>query len=202
MSLNLTHLNCWLNSQVKIVIKEIMKTYSSALFIFLSILLALFQDSCSSAQNQDYQAQQPKLRSIINNQPAPDLNGYSFERDILIQVYQARNRNVTTFTYMYSETTGQIIKICDSIGMPIPYSTQLTPPYVPTANGGSVPNPEPNSLYSPDSAEGSIIVCLNDDNTLSPTYFEPRVFALPFEIKADKVFERISGSSLNIEQKK
>lgn len=174
-----------------------MRTYS---ILFIAIVFALFQDSCSSAQNADYQQQQPKLRQIINNQPAPDLNGYSFERDVVIQTYQARNRNVNTYTYLYSETTGLIIKICDSIGLPIPYATQLTPPYIPY-NQTSMPNPEPNSLYSPDNAEGTIVNCLNDDGTYTPGYFEPRVFALPYEIQADRVLKRISQPTFKIPRK-
>ena len=86
---------------------------------------------------------------------------------------------------------GKIIEICSSIGYPIPYSTQLTNPLQYTGpNGAVVGNPEPNGLYSPDSAEGTIVNCVNPDGSVTPTYWEPRIFTLPYRIKADVVIAR------------
>lgn len=164
------------------------------------VVLAIVLSGCGSAQSDDYYAQQPKLKAIIDNQPAPDLNGHSFERGVVIAMYLARNQNVSTHTYTLT-IEGKIIKICDSIGFPIPYATQITPPYVPYGgNGSTMPNPEPNSLYSPDNAEGSYVACVAEDGTLAPSYWEPRVFALPYEIHADIVLSPTSNSSIKIQK--
>lgn len=37
----------------------------------------------------------------------------------------------------------------------------------------NLPQPEPNGLYSPDSAEATIIACVGTDGTIIPTYWEP-----------------------------
>lgn len=162
-----------------------MKLY---LFIVLLILTA-----CGS-QGIEQQQQEANQLALIQNQPIPNLGGYSFERNVVIQTYLARNRTIATYTYTMTELEGKIIEICASIGYPIPYATQLTNPLQYSA-GGPIGNPEPNGLYSPSSAEGTIINCANDDGTITPTYWEPRVFALPYRIYSDIQLKRVEGIS-------
>lgn len=155
------------------------------IILFLSPVLT----GCN-AQDIEREQQESNQRSLIDNQPIPNLGGYSFERYVVIQTYLARNRTIATYTYTMTEIDGKIIEICASIGYPIPYATQLTNP-LQVAAGGPIGNPEPNGLYSPDNAEGTIINCANGDGTITPTYWEPRVFALPYRIKSDIQLQRI-----------
>lgn len=159
--------------------------------ILLLFVGFLFIAACGS-QSIEREQQEANQLSLIQNQPVPNLGGYSFERDVVIQTYLARNRTISTYTYTMTEIDGKIIEICASIGYPIPYATQLTNPLqIGGANGAVVSNPEPNGLYSPDAAEGTIINCANNDGTITPTYWEPRVFALPYRIRSDVKLERI-----------
>lgn len=171
------------------------------------LLIGSSLTGCSqSAQSIETQQRQSDLKNIIQNQPVPNLNGYSLERDIVIQIVNARNSRLPTHTYYYNDFTGKVIKVCDSIGLPIPYSTQLTAPEAEVLSGGhytNLPQPEPNSLYSPDSAEATIVACVGADGTIIPTYWEPRVFALPYEINSDlELFKPITESSLQIKLSK
>ena len=100
---------------------------------------------------------------------------------------------------MTFDATNIIVEICPSIGYPIPYSTQLTNPekveYRTSGGMAILPNAEPNSLYTPSSSEATIVSCVNSDGTLTPTYFENRVFSLPYKIKSDRVLEKVDDNN-------
>lgn len=176
-------------------------------FVVLLVIVVLSGCETTTVASIEQQQQRGGNEAIVRNQPVPDLGGWSFERHVVIEVYKARNRQIATYTYMTLEMAGQIVEICPSIGFPIPYAVQLTNPekiesY--TSGGGYaiLPNAEPSSLYSPSSAEASIVNCVNEDGSMTPSYFENRVFALPYRIKADRVLERIGAeSSFSIDSK-
>jgi hypothetical protein len=162
--------------------------------IVLLVVAAVLLGGCAADAIGDAErAQQQKGNlSIVDNQPVPDLGGYSFERQILIDTYIARNNTVATYSYMIT-MDGQIIEICPSIGYPIPYSTQLSSPMRKiTGYELLVPNAEPNSLYPPADAAATLVQCANPDGSVSPTYNEWYVLAFPYRIKSDRVLERIS----------
>lgn len=97
------------------------------------------------------------------------------------------NAGLRTYTYM-RDMNGNLHQLCDSIGYPIPYSTQYTNPLyiaMKSSTYGSValPQADPNGLYSPASAEGSYVMCLNPkDKQLSPVYVEERLITSPYKL--------------------
>jgi hypothetical protein len=141
--------------------------------------------------------------AIIQNQPIPDLGGYSFERQIVIETYLARNNTIATYAYMFS-MDGKIIEICPSIGYPIPYSTQLTNPMriESYTTGATIPNAEPNSLYPPSDAAATLVQCVNPDGSISPVYIEWYVLAFPYRIASHFQLERISKTSFSVDVQK
>lgn len=179
--------------------------------IFVLLVLASLAAGCVPAQSSyDIEQQQQEIsnQEIVRNQPPPNLGGYSFERHIVTEVYKARNQTISTYTYIMIQMTGQIVEICPSIGYPIPYSTQITSPErieAWTGQGGYaiISNPEPNGLYPPDNAAATIVNCVNPDGSLTPTYWEDNVFALPYRIKSDRMIEREdTTSSFSLDIKK
>ena len=167
-------------------------------FILATLLVALASvvAACTPSEltvQKEKEQQGKAVLAIVENQPVPDLGGWSFEREIVRQTYIARNRNIATYTYMIT-LDGRIVEICASVGYQIPYSTQLTNPeqvYV----GAAISQAEPNGLYPPLNAEATLVQCTNKDGTVSPTYFEPRVFALPYRIKSDIQLTRLDEKS-------
>lgn len=178
------------------------------ILLALLVFFLLTAQECDDTNVQKELAQQDLGQaSLLDNQPIPDLGGYSFERDIVIKTYLARNRTIATYTYTMTEIDAKIIEICASVGYPIPYSTQLTNPlrtaYPNRLDSAVVGNPEPSGLYPPSSAEGTLVNCVNPDGSVTPTYWEPRVFALPYRIKADIELQRLDDkSSFSVEVKK
>lgn len=176
--------------------------YKNILFIvaIAAILVGCVGVGTDSAQIEHNQ-QEAGVTAILENQPVPDLGGFSFERQIVSETYLARNKSFDTYTYVLLEYTGQVMEICPSKGYPIPYSTELTNPtqlqvnYVKTQWGsqwveGPIGNPEPNGLYPPATADATLVTCINPDGSISPTYWETKVFAVPYRLKADITLNR------------
>lgn len=180
-----------------------MKNLKSFLILFL--ILAVFLSGCATQNANDIERQQQNAANIaiVQNQPVPDLGGYSFERQVLIDTYLARNNNISTFAYMFT-MDGKIIEICPSMGYPIPYSTQLTAPEKVDSYSYSIvlPNAEPNGVYPPGDAAATLVQCVNSDGSVTPVYIEWYVLAFPYRIKSDFKLEKISDSSFSVDVNK
>lgn len=182
---------------------------------FFIVLVSMILAACAPAQSQSdiEEAQQSiAVQAITQNQPIPDLGGYSFERQIVIETYLARNNTIATYAYMFT-MDGKIIEICASIGYPIPYSTQLTNPETLTYNRyqnggtwnwieGAISNPEPNGLYPPGDAAATLVQCVQPDGSVSPVYIEWYVLAFPYRIESDYQLKQVGNTSFKVDVKK
>jgi len=112
----------------------------------------------------------------IDSQPVPTFD-WSLERHIFIELYKARNNAVQTYSYIRN-WQGQVVFSCKSIGFPLPSNLQLTNPEREERiyqGGISLPQAEPNGLFSSPSTMGTYVFCINSDGTVSPSYFEASV---------------------------
>jgi hypothetical protein len=100
-------------------------------------------------------------------------------------ILELRDQNVATTTYIV-DMNGNRHKICDSVGYGLPYATQYTNPqrvYSDTHGYGTLPQADPNGLYSPASADGTWVMCVNHKTGKpQPMYIEPRVIVSPFPL--------------------
>ena len=110
------------------------------------------------------------------------------ERKLLKQIIEMRDQDgLVTYTYTVPETTGRPVFLCNSIGYGLPAATQYTnPEKVDYHSTGSVtiPQADPNGLFSPSSAEGTWVMCTDPSGTgkTRPVYVEPRVIVSPFQL--------------------
>jgi len=110
------------------------------------------------------------------------------ERKLLKQIIEMRDQDgLVTYTYTVPETTGRPVFLCNSIGYGLPAATQYTnPEKVDYHSSGSVsiPQADPNGLFSPSSAEGTWVMCTdpNGSGKTRPVYVEPRVIVSPFKL--------------------
>ena len=110
------------------------------------------------------------------------------EKRILKMILELRDTEIKTVTYT-QDMNGNLHKLCDSIGYGIPYATQYTNPQrvadSQTERGiVTLPQADPNGLFSPASADGTWVLCLNTEtNKMSPVFVEPRVIVSPFALK-------------------
>jgi hypothetical protein len=97
---------------------------------------------------------------------------------------------LTTYTYQIAEQTGQLVFFCHSIGFPISAATQFTNPqkldYVSSYGVAVLPQADPNGLFSPSSAEGTWVMCVDPSTGKPrPVYSEPKLTASPFPLTAN-----------------
>lgn len=126
--------------------------------------------------------QQVGMPAIINFQ----------EKRVLKQILELRDTKIVTITYIV-DMNGKLHKICDSIGYGIPYATQYTNPQqdiFATSSSTvhfSLPQADPNGLYSPASAEGTWVLCSNPNKPgdVSPLYIEPRIIVSTFPLSVN-----------------
>jgi hypothetical protein len=177
-----------------------MKTVPTILGILFVLLLSGCWDNRTSkqemldAENVDKQQQQ-----YAKTQPIPFFD-YSRERQVYVQIYQARNRAVATHSVWRGDMS-VIEGDCPSIGFPIPYDVQLSNPlkiaqqYI--AGGyanGIVEQPEPNGLYSSKTTSATWVMCVVLDQGMAkivPVYVEGKVTAYPYPVKVDYEKNRV-----------
>lgn len=109
------------------------------------------------------------------------------EKRMMKDILEIRDRAVATTTYVL-DMNGRLHKVCNSVGYGLPYATQFTNPQMPqrTSDGGSVyvlPQADPNGLYSPASADGTWVQCVDPKTGKAQVvYIEPRIVVSPFPL--------------------
>jgi hypothetical protein len=101
------------------------------------------------------------------------------------QIIEMRDQDgLVTYTYTVPETTGRPVFLCNSIGYGLPAATQYTNPEKVEYQGTTLPQADPNGLFSPDSAEGTWVMCSDPSGNgkTRPVYVEPRIIVSPFKL--------------------
>lgn len=185
---------------------RVKKFLMAGTLVVIVLAMALSLAGCApppeTVNETETRQQAAVLKNIVENQPPPDLGGYSREREALIQIVEERNRSTPTWTYRIA-LDGSLIEVCPSIGFGIPYATQLTAPErMETGGNGSsgywavtVPQSEPNSLYSPESANATWVICVINGMQVVQ-YMEEDVDIRPYRLKADRVEEMYDPSEV------
>ncbi len=112
------------------------------------------------------------------------------EKRMMKMILELRDQTISTVTYI-TDMNGKLHKLCDSVGYGLPYATQYTNPqktvYWGNQNGGvTIPQADPNGLFSPAAADGTWVMCLNPtDQKVRPVFVEPHVITSPFPLSVN-----------------
>ena len=161
------------------------------------VLIGLFV-GCDMRETTSDEKQRVQQEQIVQNITAqtgmPNIvNGR--ERKLMKEILEKRdNAKYITYVYLHSEQTGKLVYVGKAIGYPIPYSTQYTSPErLATSSEASMqgnvtlPQADPNGLFSPSSANGTWVDMINPTTgEAEPVYFEPNVVASPFPLDVGK----------------
>ena len=161
-----------------------MKTIAS---VSLLAVLGLTLTGCIE-ESSDY-TQREQQERILQEGTAqtgmPAIKNFR-ERKLLKQIIEMRDQDgLVTYTYTVPETTGRPVFLCNSIGYGLPAATQYTNPHkYERISGVTIPQADPNGLFSPSSAEGTWVMCTDPSGTgkTRPVYVEPRVIVSPFKL--------------------
>ena len=109
------------------------------------------------------------------------------EKRMMKDILELRDKNTPTTTYLVG-MNNQLTKVCDSIGYGLPYATQYTNPsrvvYDQGHGGQVIPQADPNGLYSPASADGTWVLCVDHkDGKAKPVFIEPRIIVSPIALQ-------------------
>jgi len=115
----------------------------------------------------------------------PSITNFA-EKRMMKDILELRDKNVATTTYLVG-MNNNLTKLCDSIGYGLPYATQYTNPQRITgdARGNvTIPQSDPNGLYSPSSADGTWVLCVDHkDGKAKPVFIEPRIIVSPIALQ-------------------
>jgi len=141
-----------------------------------------------SATQIESQKQEASTLQAVQAVGMPSITNFQ-EKRILKNILELRDTKVRTYTYTQDLNAG-LHKLCDSVGYGIPYSTQYTNPQFvdrgSSAGYAILPQADPNGLYSPSSADGTWVLCVNPEkpDDLAPVFVEPRIIVSTFPLKA------------------
>ncbi len=162
--------------------------------IFPALLATLFLGGCPEEQQSSdskMRQQQERLSAEAASQVGmPAIVNFQ-EKRMMKQIIELRDQTISTVTYIV-DFNGKLHKVCDSVGYGLPYATQYTNPQKIAASNHQVgyailPQADPNGLFSPTSADGTWVMCLNPANKdeLKPIFIEPRVITSPFPLNVN-----------------
>ena len=147
--------------------------------------LAACDEHPSSTQIERAKQEEMSLQAV-QSVGMPAITNFA-EKRMMKDIMELRDKNVATTTYLVG-MNNQLTKVCDSVGYGLPYATQYTNPSR-TVGGGSagyavIPQADPNGLYSPASADGTWVLCVDHkDGKAKPVYIEPRVIVSPIALQ-------------------
>ncbi len=165
---------------------------AAGILALLALFLATSAESCEGGERQSSDQIQARQQEVILQEGTsaigmPAIKNFR-EKRLLKDIFELRDQAaLTTFTYLVG-MQGNLVFLCNSIGFGIPYATQFTNPqkvaYERSQTGVlSLPQADPNGLFSPASADGTWVMCKNPHGTeVRPVFIEPRVVVSPFEL--------------------
>jgi len=161
----------------------------SGLIVLIVVILSLTASECfNSSDRVDTQVVEEQQVHYQKIHPVPFYD-YSIPRDVLTQIYDVvTTRAYTTYTVIES-ITGKTFFHGPSIGYGIPCDTSLTNPVKTDRAGGSwdtvIEQSEPNGLFSSKNTDGTWVLFVQPDGSITPIYTEHKVTTFPFAVKQD-----------------
>lgn len=161
---------------------------TAGLFIITAIAAIIMGCGPVAPTSDDTQSrQQEQAAQEANAQSGfPGITKFT-EKKMVKMLYERRDSEIATFSYVM-DMNGRLFHVCDSIGYGLPYGVQYTNPekivndY--TTAYGTLPQPEPNGLFMPPTADGTWVMCAGPKGTIDPIYIEPHVVVSPHKLKS------------------
>jgi hypothetical protein len=161
-----------------------MKTILSIAAIALLGATVVGCEETSDTKQRD--AQEQILKEATSQTGMPAIKNFR-ERKLMKQIIEMRDQEgLVTYTYTFPEVSGIPVFLCNSVGYGLPAAMQYTNPqkYLWKGDGHMMPQADPNGLFSPESAEGTWVLCSDPSGKgkTKPVYVEPRIIVSPFKL--------------------
>ncbi len=164
------------------------RIFSTLAYLFSLVFLTGCLEEKNTSDSVQRQEQERILAEGTSQVGMPAIKNFR-EKKLAKDVLELRDQEgLVTYTYLWSEMQGKLVFFCNSVGYGLPYSTQFTNPqkieeWRSQTGYAILPQADPNGLFSPDSAEGTWILCKDpNSDKVAPVYVEPRVVTSPFKM--------------------
>ena len=167
-------------------LKKWRKQIGTAVLVFgVSFFLVGFDNGCDDTADQKItDAQAQAAGNMLQQTGMPTIVNFTEWKEMK-RIYEEKDANKPTYTYT-QDMNGKLWHICNSFGYPVPGGTEMTNPQKWVRDIGvdhQMPQSEPNQLFPPSSAEGTMVFCINPiTGTTDVVYVEPKVITLPWKI--------------------
>jgi len=171
-----------------------MKTQKCSIIAIVALFALLIScgpmaDTRSSDERQRAQ-QETMLKEATAQTGMPAIKNFR-ERKLLKDILELRDQTgLVTYTYTFSDFNACFVYVGETVGYPLPYSTQYTNPmrlakgYETQMSGNvTIPQADPNGLFSPSAAEGTWTLMKNPaGKETGPSYMEQRINAFSYKL--------------------
>jgi len=154
--------------------------------IAVATLLTACIDQAPTSTQIERRKQEELSMQAVTQVGMPAIVNFA-EKRMMKDILELRDKNTPTTTYLVG-MNNQLTKVCDSIGYGLPYATQYTNPQRVAYDSGhgsvTLPQADPNGLYSPASADGTWVLCVDHkDGKAKPVFIEPRIIVSPISLQ-------------------
>jgi len=168
--------------------KKIIKIGSMIALFALVIVFSIGCTATADSEKEDAKLVNRQQQLYQKALPIPFFE-YSIPRDVYIQIYEVvTTRAYTTYTVIES-MTGKTFFHGPSIGYGIPVDTSITNPlqmiHIYSSVGGVIEQAEPNGLFSSKNTDGTWVLFVQKDGSVTPVYTEHKVTTFPFKVKQE-----------------
>ncbi len=164
-----------------------MKMKKSILLVMLALVAAMCFGSGGASSNSEV-----RDKAIVQNQQqhyqkvhALPFFDYSIPRDIYTQIYEVVTQKAYVTYTVIESITGETFFHGPSIGYGIPADTSLTNPlqtYKGYESITTIEQAEPNGLFSSKNTDGTWVLFVQGDGSVTPIYTEHKVTTFPFVV--------------------
>ena len=161
------------------------------IIIVLIVLIVLSCVDDVTSTDDTLAKQTETMMSEANRQMGmPNIINFQ-QKKMLKMIYElCDSENLICYAYLFNEIKGEVGQfIGKCIGYGIPYSAQYSNPEKEVYRGGynrgfgSLPQPEPNGLFMPESSSATWLIMLDKEGNPRPVYVEPLIIVSPFPLK-------------------
>ena len=164
--------------------------------LIVMVLAVMIFTSCTEGSTVSERRTVSKQQDqYLIGQPIPSMD-WSLERQLVIELYLIRNRQVSTHAVWRSDY-GLIEGDCPSFGYGLPYDTSLTNPLQRVGYSSSsvaVEQAEPNGIFASKNTAATWVMCVGDGGSIEPVYVESKVTVYPGPVTVDYGTNRVTRS--------
>lgn len=158
------------------------------IFILTLMLCTVFTAGCDATQSQEGAYTDQIKQQSLDIVGLPNISNF-FEMAQLKEIYEMRDDpDLIMHWYTKSQMTGKWVYEGTCIGYGIPYGASITSPEEYSYEGGSLPQAEPNGLYTNGiTSSATWVLAIGPDGSVGVNYVEHEIRVSPFKINKNMV---------------